>query len=121
MAGRDFTRNYYVSEVLLIIRQRFWRDSGFVQLMKQTENQHVATAQIYQNMEPIDALRERIAKYVCGRYNLPAIVLKHGRNANVICCCREFANELRTEITKTHNNEIGNLKITFITGNVEFV
>ena len=72
-------------------------------------------------MEPIDALRDRVAKYTCGRYNLPAIVLKHGRNVNVICCCRQFANELRTEITKTPDKELENFKITFVSGNVEFV
>jgi hypothetical protein len=72
-------------------------------------------------MEPIDVLRERIAKRVCGKYNLPAIVLKSGRNVNIICCCREFANELRSEITKTPDKEIAALKITFVTGNVEFV
>jgi len=72
-------------------------------------------------MEPIDALRERIAKYACGRYNLPAIVLKHGKSVNVICCCREFANELRIQITKIPDKEIEDLNITFITGNVEFV
>ena len=72
-------------------------------------------------MEPIDALREQIANRTCDKYNLPAIVLNYGRSVSVICCCGEFANELRTEITKTPNKEIGNLNITFITGKLEFV
>jgi hypothetical protein len=72
-------------------------------------------------MEPIDVLREQVAKYTCEKYNLPAIVLKHGKNANIICCCREFANELRIEIEKAPGKEIEDLKVTFITANVEFV
>ncbi|HWD90236.1 MAG TPA: hypothetical protein VG367_19040 [Mucilaginibacter sp.] len=72
-------------------------------------------------MEPIDILRDHIAQYTCGRYRLPAIVLGHGKNVSIICCCHEFAKELQNEIAKTPAEEIGNLKLTFITGNVEFV
>jgi hypothetical protein len=72
-------------------------------------------------MEPIDVLRERIAKFTCGKYSLPAIALGHGNNVIVICCCREFANQLRVEINKIPGSEIGNLKVQFVAGNVEFV
>ncbi|MFI5160291.1 MAG: hypothetical protein ACHQHN_03395 [Sphingobacteriales bacterium] len=72
-------------------------------------------------MEPVDILREEIAKYTCAKYSLPAIVLGRGRNVSVICCCQEFANKLQTEMSKTADKEIGNLKINFIAGNVEFV
>lgn len=77
--------------------------------------------QISQSVEPIDALREHIAKYTCGKYDLPAIVLNYGKKVTVFCCCREFAGELRSEIAKTPDKEIQNLKITYIAGNVEFV
>ena len=72
-------------------------------------------------MEPIDILRERIAKHACGKYNLPAIVLNYGKKVTVFCCCREFAGELRSEISKSPDKGIENLNITFIAGNVEFV
>jgi len=72
-------------------------------------------------MEPIDILREHIAQFTCGRYRLPAIVLGHGRNVSIICCCREFANELRKEIARIPAQEIGDLKVSFVAGNVEFV
>jgi hypothetical protein len=72
-------------------------------------------------MEPIDMLREHIAKFTCGKYDLPAIVLGHGSSITVICCCREFASLLRTEIAKIPEKEIQSLKINFTAGSVEFV
>jgi hypothetical protein len=75
----------------------------------------------FEYMEPIDILRERIAKYTCSKYSLPAIVLGRGRNVSVICCCQEFANKLRVEMSKAPDKEISNLKINFIAGDMEFV
>jgi len=72
-------------------------------------------------MEPIETLRQHIAKYTCGKYSLPAIALGRGKNVTVICCCREFANELRVEIGKIPGSELGNLNVHFVAGNVEFV
>jgi hypothetical protein len=66
-------------------------------------------------------LRERIAEYTCGKYSLPAIVLGRGKNVSVICCCHEFANKLRAEISKIPEKDLGNLKITFVAGSMEFV
>jgi hypothetical protein len=72
-------------------------------------------------MESIEILREHVAKFTCGKYCLPAIVLNHGRNVTIICCCREFANELQSEIAKIPGKDIGSFRITCIAGDVEFV
>lgn len=72
-------------------------------------------------MDPTEVLRERVSKYMCGKYRLPAMVLNHGKSATIVCCCREFEKELRAELTKNPDPETKNLRITFISGSVEFV
>ena len=72
-------------------------------------------------MDPTDILRERVSELTCSKYNLPPIVLNHGKTVSVICCCREFANELRTEIATAPEKEVANLKVNFVCGKIEYV
>jgi len=72
-------------------------------------------------VDPADVLRERLSKLMCSKYQLPAMVLNHGKGITIICCCREFERQLRAEIAKSQDPEIKDLKITFLAGDVEFV
>ncbi|MBS1503535.1 MAG: hypothetical protein JST32_15815 [Bacteroidetes bacterium] len=73
------------------------------------------------SVEPADILRQLISKYSCEKYQLQPFVISNGNRVTVLCCCREFANELKEAIAKSSTKEIDELKINFVVGSVDFV
>ncbi|MBS1525025.1 MAG: hypothetical protein JST19_05215 [Bacteroidetes bacterium] len=72
-------------------------------------------------VEPADVLRQIISEYSCSKYQIPPFVISNGNRVTVLCCCREFAAQLKAAIARSAVKEIDGLKITFVVGSVEFV
>jgi|GEM_PF-2716706 hypothetical protein len=71
--------------------------------------------------DPSDILRERVSHYICSKYQLPAFVLHTRNGVMVLCCCKEFADRLKTDFETSFKEEVGDLKITFVVGSVDFL
>ncbi|HJP63939.1 MAG TPA: hypothetical protein VJ844_10870 [Mucilaginibacter sp.] len=72
-------------------------------------------------METIDLLRENIAKHVCNKYQMPAFVIDTGKQVMVLCCCKEFTTQLKTDLEKEIKEDFKDIRVSFVTGYLDFL
>jgi len=71
--------------------------------------------------EPADILRERVSHYICSKYQLPAFVLQTRNGVMVLCCCKQFADRLKSDFETSFKDDTQGLKITFVVGSVDYL
>lgn len=71
--------------------------------------------------DPADILRERVSTYICSKYKLPAFVLNTRNGVMVLCCCKQFADRLKTDFETSFKKDVPDLKITFVVGSVDYL
>jgi len=72
-------------------------------------------------MEAIEMLRESIAKHVCNKYKIHAFVINSGKQVMVLCCCKEFTDQLKAELGQSIKEEFGDIKVNFVAGYLDFL
>jgi hypothetical protein len=71
--------------------------------------------------DPADILRERVSNYICSKNQLPAFVLHIHDGVMVLCCCKQFADQLKADFETSFKDEVPGLKVTFVVGSVDYL
>jgi len=72
-------------------------------------------------MPSVEAFRKSMSKHLCGKYNMPALVIEAKGVITVLCCCKEFTAQLKTQMEPMLKKRYKGLNVTFITGHIDFI
>ncbi len=74
-------------------------------------------------MDPADIIRERVSIQICSRYKLSPFVMNTPKGVTVLCCCKQFADQLKTDFDTSLSNDMhsNNCQINFVAGKLDFV
>jgi hypothetical protein len=72
-------------------------------------------------MDTADPLIEDILKQVCEKTNLQVFIGNAGRYTTVLCCCKDFTEHIKKELTDALGEQFVKENFHFRTGYLEYV